>query len=114
MIEITNVQDERQLFDYIAERNKPRDTITHGVFPNCVRALKQYEDLLARLSDPNDLGDKSAYHQESTAPVQPYIEQLQIHMQAIVDIVITVDLAAIQLTGGPAFGVQIPNEIEEE
>lgn len=107
-VAITTVQDERAMVAYIQARNVPRDTMAHGVYPNCKKALAEYTALVARLEEGGDLADFAGYHTTSTAPVAPYIVQLQQAMQAIVTIMEAVDAYAIAETGGPAFGVIQP------
>ena len=110
-VSISTVQDERAVVRYIQARNVPRDVMAYGVYPNCKKALAQYNALVARLADGGDLASFSDYHATATAPVAAYIAQLQTAMQAICTIMEAVDAAAIAQTGGPVFG--IPQPVEE-
>lgn len=111
-INIANVVDERKMVEYLQARNQPRDVMTNGVYPNCKRAVEEYDKLVSRLIDENDLYSFAGYHETSTAPVAPYIAQLYQKMVEICAIMEAVDVAAINQTGGPVFGITLP-QVEE-
>ena len=92
MANIKTLIEERHFDEYRALRDKPRQTIAGGVYPNAKKCLTEYTELLAGLS--GDIADYADYHAEATAPVAPYIEQLKAAMQAIVTIVEGIEQAA--------------------
>lgn len=111
-INIANVIDERKMVEYLQARNQPRDVMTNGVYPNCIKAIEEYDKLVLRLTDENDLYSFAGYHETSTAPVAQYIALLYQKMAEICAIMEAVDVAAIEQTGGPVFGIVSP-QVEE-
>lgn len=107
-IQITTAQDERLYNAYLAARDAPRLTMAHGVYPNAVKALAEYDALLARLTT-GDLTQFGQYHANVTAAVAPHIATLQQAMQAIV-----ATMQAIEQAAPGTFGIALPQEQTDE
>lgn len=71
-IEINTIDDERTYNSYLATRDAPRLTMAHGVYPNALKALAEYDSLIARLTG-GDLAQFGQYHTNVTSAVAPYI-----------------------------------------
>ena len=99
--------DESEFRQYITQRDAPRSAMAHGVYPNCVACLARYAELETALN--GELADVADYHAQITAQVQPYIAQLQLHMEAIAQIVETIETAA-----KGTFGIELPAEEQPE
>lgn len=85
--------------EYLAHRNAPRSAMAHGVYPNCVRALADYADLEAWLTDHPDMADS---HATMIAAVAPHIATLQSAMQTIVS-----TMQAIEQAAPGTFGIEV-------
>jgi len=102
-IEITDFTDEQALRTYVMARDMPRATMAYGVYPNCVKALAEYDALMARFQ--TDLADFTEYHADVVKAVAPYIDQLQQAMGTIVAI-----MQAIEAAAPGTFGIELPQE----
>lgn len=102
-ISIKNFIDEQALRTYVIARDMPRSTMAHGVYPNCVKALYEYDNLVARFQ--TDLADFTEYHADVVKAVAPYIDQLQQAMGAIVQI-----MQAIEAAAPGTFGIELPQD----
>lgn len=107
-IQITTAADERTYSSYLAARDAPRLTMAHGVYPNAIKALAEYNALLARLTN-GDLAQFGQYHANVTAAVAPHIVTMQQAMQAIV-----ATMQAIEQAAPGTFGIVLPQEQQEE
>jgi len=106
MTEITNEVTLQAAINYAAYRDAPRLTMAYGVYPNCVKALAEYDALLAWLAD------HPAYqqvHDSITAQVQPYINQMQQAMTGITQIMQAIEAGA----PGTFPGVVVPESEQE-
>ncbi len=92
-IQITTAEDERIYNGYIAARDAPRLTMAHGVYPNAIKALAEYNDLVARLTS-GDLQLFDEYHVNVTAAVAPHIQIMYQAMQTIVEVMNVIEAAA--------------------
>jgi hypothetical protein len=108
-IEIATFTDEQLFNAYLAGRDAPRLTMAHGVYPNALKALGEYEALVARMAPGGDLESFGEYHLAVTANVQPYIVMLQQAMGAIVQI-----MQAIETAAPNTFGIQLPGNEQTE
>lgn len=100
-MEITTVEEERAFVAYSNERNAVRAMMAQ-VYVDCRNTLAAYASLTARLAD--DMAQFSDYHLASTAPVQPYIDQLQTVMAAITTI-----MEGIETAVPDTFGISLPS-----
>lgn len=107
MTEITNEISLQAAINYAAYRDAPRLTMAYGVYPNCVKALAEYDALLAWLVD------HPAYqqvHDATTGPVQPYIDTMyQAMRQAIIGVMQAIEAGA----PGTFPGVVVPESEPE-
>lgn len=101
MLELKTFADEKLLKLYQDARDEPRATMAYGVYPNCVKALADYDALVARFQ--TDLVGFTDYHNEVTKTVAPYIAQLQQYMTGIVQI-----MQAIESAAPGTFGIEVP------
>jgi len=106
-IEITTAADERTYSNYLVARDAPRLTMAHGVYPNAVKALNEYDNLLQRLTG-GDLAQYGEYHVNLTAAVTPYIQTLYSAMATIVSVMVSIETAA-----PGTFGITLPQEQTE-
>lgn len=90
---------------YATMRNAPRDTMAHGVYPNAVKALEQYQALQQWLADNPDWQQS---HADMIAAVAPHIATMQQAMQAIVTV-----MQAIEKAAPGTFGIAPPEESNE-
>jgi len=107
-IEISTLSDEGALRSYLDARNAPRDTITFGVRPNCIKAIAEYENLVASLSGDDDHEDMSAYldyHNSVVSQVSPFIEVMKCAMKIMRDTPQLVDQLAVAQEQDAPFGV---------
>ena len=100
--------EEELVIAYLSERDKPRDAVRYGLYPNAKAALAAYTALTARLADPNDLGAMAEYHAIATEDVAPYIAQLIQAATAIVGLVEGIDQAAVSAGRAAPFGTASP------
>lgn len=107
-IQITTAADERTYNSYLVARDAPRQTMAHGVYPNAVKALAEYDALLVRLTT-GDLAQFGEYHANVTAAVAPYIATMQQAMQAIV-----ATMQAIEQAAPGTFGIVLPEVPQEQ
>ena len=90
---------------YVAMRDAPRLTMSHGVYPNSVKALAEYQVLFDWLTaNPS----YAQLHSDITAQVAPYVAQMQQAMQAIITI-----MQAIETAAPGTFGIQLPQPEEQ-
>lgn len=90
---------------YVAMRDAPRERMSTGVYPNCVKALEEYSSLLLWLTaNPS----YAQLHGTITAQVAPCIVQLQTAMQSITTI-----MESIEQASPGTFGIQLP-VVEEQ
>jgi len=106
-IEITNANDERTYNSYLAARDAPRLTMAHGVYPNAVKALAEYDNLVARLAS-GDLAQFGQYHTNVTVAVAPYVQTLYEAMQTIVEV-----MNAIETAAPGTFGITPPQQEQQ-
>ena len=111
-IEINTIADEAEYNQYIAARNKPRDTILHGVRPNAIKCLAEYEALIAALS--GDMSDFSDYHTSVVAAVSPYIELMKCAMKVLRDTPALINQGARAQDQFPPFGEGLTDEVAPE
>lgn len=102
MIEIETVVQERKFVEYANARNEVRAMMAR-VYMICRDTLAGYAALSVRLTDESDLAQFMAYHEESSAPVQPYIETLQTAMGTI-----TATMEGIETAAPDTFGISLP------
>lgn len=107
-IQITTVADERLFNDYLAARDAPRGTMANGVYPNCLKALSQYDSLVARLTG-GDLAQFGGYHTDVTAAVAPYIATMYKAMQTITTVMLAIETAA-----PGTFGIELPQQTQPQ
>lgn len=107
MIQITTINDERTYNSYLAARDAPRQTMAHGVYPNAVKALAEYDALVARLTG-GDLAQFAGYHTNVTNAVAPHVATMYTAMQTIVTI-----MQAIESASPGTFGIQLPQAEQE-
>lgn len=101
-IEINNANDERTYNSYLAARDAPRQTMAHGVYPNALKALAEYDALVARLTG-GDLAQFGQYHTNVTSAVAPHIATMYQAMQTIVTI-----MQAIESASPGTFSIALP------
>lgn len=106
MPEITSAADIQTMQQYIALRDAPRLTMAHGVYPNSVKALAEYQMLLEWLYVKTNYGQ---LHANTTANVALYVAQLQQAMQSIITI-----MQAIEAAAPGTFGIELPVEEQSE
>lgn len=87
---MTNEQLAKNI-EYANMRNAPRDTMRYGVYPNAAKALEQYQELQAWLTDNPDWQQP---HADMVSAVLPHITTLQNAMQTIVDTMQSIEQAA--------------------
>ena len=109
MAEILNTDQLKSLGKYQNLRDKTRNAVQYGMYPNCVAALKAWEELAIAISPGGELEEWGATHAETTAAVTPYIEMLIQNAGAIVQIV-----EAIASADPDAFPAVTPPVEEEE
>lgn len=90
MPNIANLRDERDLLDYINNyRNAPKATLEQVVYPSCITANEQYDNLLVALSGGSettpDYSKFTSYHAEITDAVTPFIATIRGCMDGITD-----------------------------
>lgn len=102
MVQIGTIEQERKFVEYADARNEVRAMMAN-VYVVCRGALTGYTALTARLADTADLAEFGTYHTDSTAPVQPYIVQLQTAMAAI-----TAIMEGIETAAPNTFGISLP------
>lgn len=98
---MTNEQLAKNI-EYAAMRNAPRDTMRYGVYPNAVKALKEYHALQSWITDNPDWQQP---HADMVAAVLPYIDTLQQAMTTIVTVMLAIESAA-----PGTFGIELPVE----
>jgi len=100
MTEITDTQSIQLFQQYIALRDAPRMTMAHGVYPNSVKALDEYQALLDWLTANESYAQ---LHSNTTSQVAPYVAQMITAMQAIITI-----MESIERAYPGTFGIQLP------
>lgn len=94
--EIVTEADEFKYVKYLGLRNKVRDIMAHGVYPNLVVALAAYAALDAAFATGGELDDVGlkAYHAELIQLIQPYVDQLRQDAASIVTAMEAINAAA--------------------
>lgn len=110
-LNISTLDDQRNLEQYTAARNAARDAVKNGVYPNCVACMDRYDELAALLA--GDLSQFAEYHTETMELVLPHIATIRDAMETIVATVEAIDVAAYTATGADMFGTYTPEEVEE-
>lgn len=103
---ITDNLSINKLIEWAKERDKSRGIMATGVYPNCVAAMRAYNELLQWITDNPDYVD---LHTSSVANVAPYVAQLQQAMQTIIVIMQEIEKAA-----PGTFGIELPVEEQPE
>ncbi len=98
---MTNEQLARNI-EYATMRNAPRDTIRYGVYPNAVKALREYQALQQWIADNPDWQQP---HADMVSAVLPHIAALQEAMTTIVTV-----MQAIEKAAPGTFGLELPGE----
>lgn len=100
MPELATAQDLALAQKYVAMRDAPRLVMATGVYPNSVKALEEYQNLIDWLDENPDY---ETLHGTITSQVAPYIAQMQTAMQSIITI-----MQAIETAAPGAFGIELP------
>ena len=104
MLTLESTQDMAKFETYKALRDAPRETMAHGVYPNSVKALEQYGELVAWLGENPDYAQ---LHVATTSQVTAYVTQMQQAMGAIIQI-----MQGIETAVPGTFGIALP-EVSE-
>lgn len=99
---LETTQDMARFSQYTALRDAPRQTMAHGVYPNSVKALAEYQTLVDWLAENPDY---ASLHSTTTSQVTDYIAQMQQAMSAIIQIMHGIESAALG-----TFGIALPEE----
>lgn len=94
-----------EIQQYATIRNAPRSTMAHGVYPNCLKALAEYQALVDWLAVHPDWQQS---HADMVAAVLPHVTALQQAMQTIV-----ATMQAIETAAPGTFGIALPEEQPE-
>lgn len=105
MPEITDTQSIQQFQQYIVMSDAPRMTMAHGVYPNSVKALDEYQALLDWLTANESYAQ---LHSNTTSQVAPYVAQMIACMETII-----VLMRGIEQAAPGTFGIQLP-VVEEQ
>ena len=104
-VQIQSVEDERKFQKYIAARSASLTTMVTGVHPNAHKALQQYDELIALLSEGGELASLAAYHANSVAAVSPFINVLKSAMHVLNSTMHTVNLLAVANSQDAPFAI---------
>lgn len=102
MAQVRNRDELAKIRAYDEAIGRPRAGIANGVYPNIKKTLQDYDDLGFLLQKPEN-SDLAEIHQAVIGGgVLEQVSQLRKHMQAIVDIVESIERAAPN-----TFGIQL-------
>jgi len=110
IIQISTIEDESAYNAYLTARNAPRDTIIHGVRPNSIKTIAEYETLLVSLQ--NEMFEFADYHVGVVSPVAPFIEIMQCAMMIMRDTPSLINQGARAQGIFPPFGEDLKDTVE--